>query len=424
MTPAEPTQKLEELDRRNAELSLLLELGQEVVSALDVTQVLQAGAHTAARSLRCSCAYVFLPNQSGTALRVAAREEPDPEVDARVGTELPLEQEWLTGLCFKTQQVQVSTDTRTDPRVAPEIAHRFGCNATLAVPLLSHGRTLGVLSLFERTGRIFDPLDVRLATHAANLISSALENAQLYQDLRRSYAELERTQKELIDRERLAALGALSASIAHEVRNPLGVIFNSVGSLRRLLKPSGDVALLLDIVGEEADRLNRMVGDLLDYSRPVRPSLEPVPLGPLLEEALAAARDQIGAPAEAVKVDIRIAAGVATVRADARLLRQALINLFLNAYQAMPRGGQLEVRATHRAQDTGAVAEVAIRDSGPGIPPESREKIFQPFFTTKAMGTGLGLAVVRRIVEGHGGTIVLASSAAGAEFHLQLPIDG
>jgi signal transduction histidine kinase len=90
----------------------------------------------------------------------------------------------------------------------------------------------------------------------------------------------------------------------------------------------------------------------------------------------------------------------------------------------MPRGGQFEVRATRRAQDAGAVAEVAIRDSGPGIPPEAREKIFQPFFTTKAMGTGLGLAVVKRIVEGHGGTIVLASSAAGTEFHLHLPIDG
>jgi signal transduction histidine kinase len=201
------------------------------------------------------------------------------------------------------------------------------------------------------------------------------------------------------------------------------VIFNSVGSLRRLLKASGDVELLLDIVGEEADRLNRMVGDLLDYSRPVRPSLEPVPLRPLLDEALAAARGQIGAPAEAVRVEIRIAAEAATVRADARLLRQALINLFLNAHQAMPRGGLLDVRATRCAQDGGDVAEIAIRDSGAGIPAEAREKIFQPFFTTKAMGTGLGLAVVKRIIEGHGGAVALAGSATGAEFHVHLPID-
>jgi signal transduction histidine kinase len=89
----------------------------------------------------------------------------------------------------------------------------------------------------------------------------------------------------------------------------------------------------------------------------------------------------------------------------------------------MPRGGQLEVRAGRQPQDSGTVAEIAIRDSGAGIPPDAREKIFQPFFTTKAMGTGLGLAVVKRIVEGHGGTIVLADSVAGAEFHLRLPID-
>jgi len=192
-----------------------------------------------------------------------------------------------------------------------------------------------------------------------------------------------------------------------------------------LLKPQGDdVALLLDIVGEEADRLNRMVGDLLDYSRPVRPALEPAPLRPLIEDAVAAARQQLGPSSDAVKVEIQIAPEAATVRADARLLRQALVNLFLNAHQAMPHGGLLDVRASRRGEDGAARAEIAIRDSGPGIPAASREKIFQPFFTTKAMGTGLGLAVAKRIIEGHGGTLALADAASGAEFQLLLPIEG
>ena len=209
----------------------------------------------------------------------------------------------------------------------------------------------------------------------------------------------------------MAALGELSASIAHEVRNPLGVIFNSVGSLKRLLKPEGDVALLLNIIGEEAERLNGMVGDLLDYSRPLQPALQPLPLRPLLEEAMEAARKQIGSAAEQVKSSLRVTAEAATVRADGRLLRQALLNLFLNAYQAMPRGGHLEVRAAA----SGGAIEITIRDSGPGIPADAREKVFQPFFTTKATGTGLGLAVVRRIVEGHGGSVEVAQGHPGAE---------
>ena len=258
------------------------------------------------------------------------------------------------------------------------------------------------------------------ALAVAGQLALALLSSRLYEDLRTSYAELARAQKELIDRERLAALGELSASIAHEVRNPLGVIFNSVGSLRRILKAEGDVALLLDIVGEEADRLNRMVGDLLDYSRPVQPALQPVPLRPLLEEALSAARKQMGAAADQVRARLQVSGDATTVRADERLLRQALVNLFLNAYQAMPRGGQLEVQA---ALANGA-AEIIINDTGPGIPAEIADRVFLPFFTTKATGTGLGLAVVKRIVEGHGGAIRLGSTSAGAEFRLRLPLDG
>ncbi|HZC77383.1 MAG TPA: ATP-binding protein, partial [Ktedonobacterales bacterium] len=261
------------------------------------------------------------------------------------------------------------------------------------------------------------------ALAVAGQLALALLSARLYEDLRGSYAELARAQKELIDRERLAALGELSASIAHEVRNPLGVIFNSVGTLRRLLKPAGDVALLLDIVGEEADRLNRMVGDLLDYSRPLQPDLLPVPLRPLLEEALAAAGKQLGPPAEQVKVHLRVATEVATVRGDARLLRQALVNLFLNSYQAMPRGGRLEVRARRAELDGRPAAEVLMNDTGPGIPAAIGPRVFLPFFTTKATGTGLGLAVVKRIVEGHGGSIELGQPPVGAEFRLRLPLE-
>jgi len=580
----------EQTQLRVEELSLLLELGHEVVGSLDLAKVLQAGARTAARALDCTSAYVLLSDRDRQSLRCAAREEPD-QIGIALGESLTLTLPSLTGLAFGTGEPQISNDSSHDQRISQEFAERYGCRSTMAVPLLSHDRPLGVLLLIERTERRFTAQDLRLATHAAQLLSAAIENAglyaeqraraeeatllnevgrtlagslelrplldlagetvstvvdaphwgiflvdspanclrgvassrdrlelvrsidlpldgtsfsaqalrerrviqvariadlppekrkrldelgvlsllvvpllardeavgtlilvedrrersfepaeveraiavsrqlalallssRLYEDLRTSYTELARTQAELVDRERLAALGELSASIAHEVRNPLGVIFNSIGSLRRLLKPEGDVELLLDIVGEEADRLNRMVGDLLDYSRPVQPSVQPLQLRALLEEALESARLQNGA--REVKIRISVAQEVATVRADGRLMRQALLNLFLNAFQAMPRGGLLNIRGSRTESGGRAMAQLSIQDSGPGIALEARGKIFQPFFTTKPTGTGLGLAVVKRIVEGHGGTIALGrSQKEGAEFLLFLPLD-
>jgi signal transduction histidine kinase len=298
-----------------------------------------------------------------------------------------------------------------------------GPHRALAVPLVARDQILGVLVLQDlRQGRVFSAAEVERATAVCGQLALALLSARLYEDLRTSYAELARTQADLVDRERLAALGELSASIAHEVRNPLGVIFNSLGSLRKILKPEGDVALLLGIVGEEADRLNRMVGDLLDYSRPVRPALQPLQLSALLAEAVAATRQQAGASGALIETQVKVEAGVATLRADARLLRQALVNLFLNAFQAMPRGGRLVIEA-RRGQLLGApAADLCISDTGPGVAPEARAKIWQPFFTTKATGTGLGLAVVKRIVEGHGGRIELAGADRGAEFRLLVPL--
>jgi len=413
----ETVRRLEELDRSNAELraqaeemALLNDVARRLAGSFEVRPLLELGGETLRRVLDAERWCMLLPDQREPGLRLNAR--------APAGFALTLQEESLALTAFRERRVVQALDLPADASGMPTQG------TGLAVPLLARDEVLGVALLLDKHARSFTRTEMDRALAVAGQLALALLSARLYDALRSSYAELARTQKELIDRERLAALGELSASIAHEVRNPLGVIFNSVGSLRRILNPQGDAALLLDIIGEEADRLNRMVGDLLDYSRPVQPSLQPVPLRPLLEEAIEAARQQAGPGAGQVTVTVQVAGDTATVRADARLLRQALVNLFLNAYQAMPREGRLDVRARRGTIEGRPCVEIVVRDTGPGIPAEMMGKIFKPFFTTKATGTGLGLAVVRRIVEGHDGVIELGRLAPGAEFRIRLPLEG
>jgi two-component system sensor histidine kinase HydH len=210
--------------------------------------------------------------------------------------------------------------------------------------------------------------------------------------------------------------------VAHEVRNPLGVIFNAVASLRRMLKPDGNTAMLLDILAEESDRLNRMVSDLLDYTRPREPILQPEDISRMLQDAVEAAWTQQGSPGHithAIEVEPRLP----RVPLDRRLIRQALVNMLVNAMQAMPQGGGVKVHARYELHESRDLLRIDVVDQGCGIPTELIHRVFEPFFTTKAQGTGLGLAVVKRIIEEHHGELFLESTPGrGTIFSLRLPL--
>jgi signal transduction histidine kinase len=409
--------RLEELDRRNSELrtqaqemALLIDVTRRLAGALEVKPLLDLGGETLRRLFDAERWCVLLPDPREPALRLDAK--------APNGFALTRAQESLAMTAFRERRVIQAHD------LLPDGSGLTAQGTRLAVPLLARDEVLGVALILDRQVRSFTQAEMDRALAVAGQLAQALLNVRYYDALRSSNRDLKRAQRNLINSERMAALGELSASIAHEVRNPLGVIFNSVGSLLRILKPKGDAALLIGIIGEEADRLNRMVGDLLDYARPAQPAVQPVPLRALFEEAIAAARQQAGPGSERVTATVEVDAEADTAGADSRLLRQALVNLFLNSLQAMPREGRLEVRASRGLMEGKPCVEIVVRDSGPGIHPDLVPKVFQPFFTTKATGTGLGLAVVRRIVEAHGGTIELAQAIPSASFRIRLPLEG
>ncbi|CAN5494361.1 hypothetical protein BH09MYX1_BH09MYX1_41630 [soil metagenome] len=233
--------------------------------------------------------------------------------------------------------------------------------------------------------------------------------------LEASSQELAATQKELVARERLVALGEMSAVVAHEVRNPLGVIFNALASLKKRPGGSEEQRQLLRIVEEEAERLKRMVSDLLHFAQSRHLTAVDTSIEPLVTSAVDAARASTGAADEEVEIEV---ASALAIRCDEHLMRQAIVNLVTNALQAAGRRGPVRVHV-HVVGDT---AIVAVANEGQGVAPELATDVFRPFFTTRATGTGLGLSVVRKIVEAHGGTVELSeTTGGGATFSLHLP---
>ena len=234
--------------------------------------------------------------------------------------------------------------------------------------------------------------------------------------------ELARAEEARGHRERLAAIGELAAVVAHEIRNPLAVLRNTIRCLEAILPagapaPSaGDAKRLLSIAAEEADRLDRIVRDLLEFARPFHPSRAPTQVADLVSDVVT---EVSGDP----RLHFDLAPELPAVPMDRGYMRQALVNLVLNGLQAVPASGRVTVRARLEVHEERTRVRIDVADGGPGILPEVRESIFEPFFTTRASGTGLGLPIVKRIVDAHRGEIGVDSRPSGATFTIWLPLE-
>jgi len=241
-----------------------------------------------------------------------------------------------------------------------------------------------------------------------------------YQELAETLAEtnrkLEQAQEEARRSERLAALGQMSAGLAHEIRNPLGVIKGSAEMLHQKLGESNPLASeLAGYISTETNRLSALVTRFLDFARPLHTELVPQQITPVLDRALhdvSLSTRKNGD--ELVRVEKQYQVDLPAVPLDESLCEQAFVNLIQNAYDAMgDSGGTLRVTAAKTNSSNRDGVEVRIEDTGPGIPAELREQIFNPFVTTKKTGVGLGLSIVSRIIDGHHGTIRVENGSEG-----------
>ncbi|MBI4161220.1 MAG: PAS domain-containing protein [Acidobacteria bacterium] len=264
------------------------------------------------------------------------------------------------------------------------------------------------------------------ATILRNGGGAAIGSAILFKDLTR----IERTLEQERLRGRLAALGQMAAGIAHEMRNPLASIQVTATLLHRQLGDSPEALPLIDKIRQEVQRLDRTLVDCLEYAKPRTPNLRPESIPELLAESIRRIRSEH--PGSPVRLHLRCAPGLPALAVDRTLILQVLQNLLRNALEALPGRGNVTVEAEVEAHPAeGAAGEearmlrIAVRDEGPGIPPELHDRVFYPFFTTKKSGCGLGLAEAKKFVEIHGGLVDLDSEPGrGTTFHILLPIPG
>lgn len=295
------------------------------------------------------------------------------------------------------------------------------------------------LEQIMETGRPVRNFPVRLGgdgAHGNGLIKTKLSHALLSVELLESFAsgtrknagvmvrlrdpEVRRQIKgQLQTAERLTAINRVTSGVAHEVKNPLNAILMHVELARiKLAKGDYDVNPQMEIIASEILRLDRVVKTFLDFTRPVEMKTAEVSVDTLVSEVVEIARPQ--AQAAGVTVSIGLHAPDATMIADADLLKQAMLNIVVNAIEAMPKGGELRFESSIEAEE----AEIRISDSGTGIPSDKRDKIFQLYFTTKKKGSGIGLAMTFRIVQLHNGKINFFSEPGkGTTFVIRFPLE-
>ena len=237
--------------------------------------------------------------------------------------------------------------------------------------------------------------------------------------IRTQMQTISESRAKLIQHEKLAALGQLAAAIAHEVRNPLAVIRSATQNLRDTV-PANDLEArrACTFITDEADRLGNLINALLAFARPVHISPTRVPIAELFERVLSATSEEMSAKQVRVECPPRGELDAIDANVDPDLIAQVLVGLLDNAVEAVLAGGEVRLEA----RSDGGQVELSVADSGPGVPADLRGRVFEPFFTTRAAGIGLGLAIARQIVEAHGGSIQVGqSTSGGARFSFTLP---
>ncbi|MFB0538227.1 MAG: GAF domain-containing protein [Anaerolineae bacterium] len=416
--------------KRADELAALNRVATAMVSTLDLDQVLTLAMQGINETLRMEAGSLLLLDEAEGEL--VSRMTLCGEKSVRGEMTLPLGQE-VAGWVVQEGKSLLLPDTRQEGQLPSTTAQLLGVEArsVLCVPLVLRERTIGAIEVINKWGGRFTEDDLTLLSSIAASVAIAIENARLYAEVKDFADELARSQAQLIQSEKLSATGKLAASIAHELNNPLQALQSCVYLVAGQTDPDDPNRQYLDIAREELGRVARIVGRMVDFYRPSNEGRIPTDVNALLEDVVALVRKRL--QQGGIEVGLELAPDLPLIVASGDHLKQVFLNIIINALEAMPQGGRLamatrcisERGVRRKASADAGFVEIEFADTGVGIPAEHINNIFDPFYTTKSKGMGLGLSVSYGIVERHGGQIQVESKVGeGATFIIRLPVEG
>lgn len=406
----------QEEQRRAGELAVLNKVGQAITSTLDLDEVLTLVMTEVRAMLGVEAASVLLHDAECDELVFTA--DAGPATETLVGTRMPATMGIAGWVMQEGRQVLVD-DVRDDSRFYDGIDAVTGLTtrSLLAMPLVHKGKVIGVIEAINKADGIFDKYDQNLLSTLAGSAAVAIENARLYEAEQEQRRLLEQSQAQLVQSEKLAATGRLAASLAHEINNPFQAIHNSLQIMLNFSLEPEEQREYLQTAEEEVERLIDLTDRILDFARRPQRKMELTNLNDVIEKTLALADKYFQHRNILLQRDL--APDLPDTPAASDELGQVFLNLVINAVDAMPEGGNLRV-SSYLAED--GRRAVTFSDTGCGIPHELLDRIFEPFFSTKEGGTGLGLSVSYSVVERHGGDITVQSvEGQGTTFTVWLP---
>ncbi|MBI5586321.1 MAG: GAF domain-containing protein [Deltaproteobacteria bacterium] len=312
-------------------------------------------------------------------------------------------------------------NAREDPRTNKALVERLGINSFATIPIYSKDKAIGVIAVDHRADdHAITQEDMRILSMLGHQAGLAIENARLYDFIEKTNRELKSAREQLLESEKLTALGEMAAGMAHEIRNPLVSIGGFVRRLNRKFQGDSQVQTYFQVIINEVERLEKTLNEILDFSQDTRGRFQEADLNQIVEGALDLIRRELEASRVTVQKEL---SPIPKVYCDERQIRHVFYNLLLNALQAMPQGGVLTIRTAPHPDPDQPWVVCEIRDTGGGIPPELLHNIFNPFFTTKASGSGLGLSIVHKIITRHYGEVDIDNRPGeGVSFFIKLPL--
>jgi two-component system, NtrC family, sensor kinase len=397
----------------------LLHSSRDMVSIVDIRALSESLVLTVARSLNIEKVSLLLTNEAkgiyqleaSTGLQIDISETVLLAIGSPLVKLLQLRREPVV----KEELEWVPVGSETPQTI--EMMRRL--SAEISLPIISKDRLIGILNLGQKDDKaVYSKDDLELLSTLSNQAAIAIENARLYQNLKQSQDTLRRA-------DRLSSLGLLTAGLAHEIRNPLVAIRTFTQLLPERYNDAEFREGFQGLALKEVDRICGLINDLLSFARPSKPNVAPENVNDVVDNIARILEAQ--AKEKGMSISREFSDRLPKVWIDREQMKQVFMNLILNAIQAMKEGGSITLasRAVSRSgsEPSGEFVQVEIRDTGIGIPEESLQHIFDPFFTNKDEGSGLGLAVSHQIVQEHGGFVTVESTLGkGTVFFVHVPV--